>query len=67
MQYTTYVKKTTTVAGHDIELEVGDFTGNESYHELRKGYYGIDVRVVLMCIDLSNYDTLENVEEQVSV
>jgi hypothetical protein len=62
--YTTYAKRT-TVRGCDLELGIGDFTGMKSCNELRPLYYG-DVRVVLMCMSMSNCDSLENLEENVS-
>jgi GTPase SAR1 family protein len=62
--YTTYVKKT-TVRGCDFELEVGDLSGMEDFDGSRPLYYA-DVRVVLMCMDISNCDSLESLKEKVS-
>jgi GTPase SAR1 family protein len=54
-----------TVEGHDLEVEVGDFAGDENYDRVKPLYYN-NVRVVLMCIDISMHDSLENFEAKVS-
>ncbi|KAF2035230.1 GTP-binding protein rho3 precursor [Setomelanomma holmii] len=55
--------RTMTVEKHEVEVVVRDFSGLETYTCLRRPLYK-DVRVVLMCFDISSYDSLDNTVEQ---
>ncbi|KAH7074444.1 P-loop containing nucleoside triphosphate hydrolase protein [Paraphoma chrysanthemicola] len=63
LSYSNTFKKEVTAHSHHLELEICDFNGDESWERLRRQSY-TDVRLVLMCFDISNYDSLENVEEK---
>jgi hypothetical protein len=56
--------KTTVIEGHEIELVIWDNTGMEGYERLRRLSYQ-DVHVVLICFDISEPDSLDNVEHMV--
>lgn len=54
------------IEGRQVELIVWDNTGMDDYTRLRRLSYE-DVHVVVICFDISNPDSLENVEEMVSL
>jgi hypothetical protein len=57
--------KTTIVEGRQVELVIWDNTGLEGYERLRRFSYE-DVHVALLCFDISDPDSFDNVEELVS-
>lgn len=60
--------KNVTVNGwsREFELNVHDFPGEQTLSRTRRGLY-LNVRVLLICFDVSNIESLENVQEMVSV
>ncbi|KAF1832708.1 GTP-binding protein rho3 precursor, partial [Decorospora gaudefroyi] len=54
--------RTTVVSGRQIELSICDLSGNESYSRLRPLSYR-DVHVVLICFDISEPNSFENISE----
>ena len=52
------------VDGKHVELALWDTGGDESYHLLRHLSYP-DSHVILICFDISNPDSLDNVQEKV--
>ena len=58
-----FIKKT-TVEDYEVELIIRDTRGLEEYARLRRLSYE-DVHVVLLCFDISEPDSLDNVHEKV--
>lgn len=60
-----FIKKT-LIEGHQIELVIWDTTGSDTsaYQRMRRLSYD-DVHVVLMCFDIANPDSFENIEHMV--
>ncbi|OAK97276.1 P-loop containing nucleoside triphosphate hydrolase protein [Phaeosphaeriaceae sp. SRC1lsM3a] len=56
--------KNVTVNGwsREFELNVHDFPGEQTLSRTRRGLY-LNVRVLLICFDVSNIESLENVQE----
>jgi len=59
----TFIKKT-TVEGYEVELVIWDHSGMDNYEQLRRLSYE-NVDVTLVCFDISEPDSLDNVQEKV--